>query len=891
MTLIQVLTIAVFIIIAITLALVKLLGKRSNKDLQRLANLIQRFNDGDDAPRLELKRSDHLLSFVQAFESLLNRQRDDIECLEENKSRLKLVIDGASLGYWDWNYQTGDYLVNGRWLEMLGLDAEIFKHHVDDWRQRINPLDAVRVDNIIEAHIKSGKSFVDEFRMRHEEGHWVWVQCSGSVVSYDKQSGEALRLCGTYQDITERKLAERQLKRSEGRLKLSQRIAQMGSWRWQVNNDEVWWSDFMYDLYGIPRKSKPPTPYQLEPFIHPADRDAVFNALEGLKKGEAAELEYRINDAQGMDRHLYCYALPRSDDEGMTVSVDGILMDVSERRRSEERQRLAQAMFENASEGMLVTDGEARIVAVNRTFTEITGYQESEVMGLNPNILQSGEQGEAFYKQMWGALAEQGRWQGEVWNRKKNGVEYPEWLSISVVKDDDGQVVNYIGAFTDISKIKESERRLNYLAHHDPLTDLPNRLLFTARLKHSMQQTTRRREELALLFVDLDNFKHINDSLGHAMGDEVLQLVSCRLKGAVRGNDTVARLGGDEFAVVLESASDRDAVGDIANKLLKLISEPVEIGGHQLYLGASIGISFYPSDGDDVTELLKNADAAMYQAKEGGRNTYKLFDSSMTSKIFERLLLESSLRQAVNEGQLIVYYQPKHDLESGAIVGAEALLRWRHPTTGMVPPSRFIPLAEESGLIVQIGEWVLREACRDMVELHEEGMDFGHMAVNLSAVQLIQPGIVDVVRQVLEETGCRGEWLELEVTEGCIMHGAEGIITVLEDFRTMGIKLAIDDFGTGYSSLSYLKRLPIDVLKVDKSFVDGIPNGEDDVAISQAIIALGKSLRLTLVAEGIETEAQHVFLADQGCEYGQGYVFSPAVALEDFKKLLSESRK
>ncbi len=873
----------VVVVALLMIALVVLIVRGAyEKRIQHCSSLMQQFFQGDESVIAELRKDANFQAVADAFNQTIEKQKKNTRQLQEQQSRLKLVMEGASLGYWDWDYRSREHYLNKRWRDMLGLGEET----IQDWKALLHPEDKERVETEIAAHIKSGKSYVLEYRMRHNDGHWVWIQGAGAVVSYDKKSGEPLRLCGTHQDITKRKQVEQDLQRSESRLQLSQRIARMGSWRWQQESDELWWSDYMYELFAIPHGTAALRSLDIEPFIHPADRDAFYEAMEALRKGEVREFEFRINDARGVDKYLYSFAIPRRNDDGELSGGDGILMDISERKQLEERQLLANTMFENSAEGMMVTDDKARIIAVNPSFSVITGYSEQEVLGENPSILSSGEQDEEFYRQMWQSLQSQGRWQGEIWNRKKNGTHYPEWLAISAVKDKDGDVVNYIGAFTDISKIKESERRLNYLAHHDPLTDLPNRLLFTTRLEHSMQQMRRRGEGGALLFIDLDNFKQINDSLGHAAGDEVLLVIGSRLKGAVRGNDTVARLGGDEFAVVLESASGRDAVAEVANKLLKLIAEPLEYDGHQLALGGSIGISIYPADGETVADLLKNADAAMYKAKEDGRNNYRFFEASMTSRVFERLLMENSLRCAVDENQLEVYYQPQLCLKTETIIGAEALIRWHHPQHGLVSPVHFIPLAEESGLIVPIGEWVLRQACQQMVAFRQSGIVIERIAVNLSAVQLLQPGIVQSVSKILRETECKGEWIELEVTEGCIMHGAEGVITVLNEFRALGITLAIDDFGTGYSSLSYLKRLPIDVLKVDKSFVDGIPDGEDDVAISTAIVALGKSLRLTLVAEGIETPEQHAFLLALGCDVGQGYLYSPPVPVAQLEKML-----
>jgi diguanylate cyclase (GGDEF)-like protein/PAS domain S-box-containing protein len=871
------------------LLLMWLVRSRYLKRVEHIVDVTRRFGGGEGDARCQLAGKDELSVIAMALDSAFDQLLDCRNDLMEQQKRIELVIDSAGLGYWDWQLSSGTFHANKQYYRMLGISEQQDAVPAIQWESYVHPEDFEQTRITLRKHIENKTPFMLEFRLKHSSGEWLWIMGSGAVVSSDAVTGKPLRMCGTLQNINARKQAEQALRRSESRLQLSQRIAKMGSWHWHIDSGEHWWSDNMYTLFGIRSGIKPPDEIEVEAFVHPADHLLFAQKFKRIAKGELVEFEYAINDAQGEDHYLYCYAVPRLDDQGKVVSADGIVMDISDRKQAEARQRLAQAMFENAIEGMMVTDSKVRVVAVNRAYTTITGYSEEEVLGKDPSsIMPSPEHDEQFYKKMLQSLADNGQWQGEIWNIRKNGTQYPQWLSISAVKDDAGRVVNYVGSFSDISQVKESERRLNYLAHHDPLTDLPNRLLFTTRLEHSLEQAKRRGEELALLFVDLDNFKHINDSLGHTMGDEVLQVIGSRLKGAVRGNDTVARLGGDEFAVVLESAGNRDAVVEISDKLLKLIAAPVEIAGHKLALGGSIGISIFPGDGMVAGDLLKHADVAMYQAKQSGRNTFQFFDISMTSDMFERVLLESNLRRALDEGQLVLHYQPQFSLQSGAINGAEALIRWEHPQSGMISPARFIPLAEQSGLIVPIGEWVLRQACQQIVAWRQAGLMLERVAINCSAVQLIQPGVAQMVRKILSETACRGEWIDLELTEGCVMHGAEGVIELLSEFRDLGIRLAIDDFGTGYSSLSYLKRLPIDVLKIDKSFIDGIPGDDDDQAITRAIVALGKSMNLELVAEGVETSEQQQFLISLACESAQGYLFSRPVAADEFAQLLKK---
>ncbi|MDD3519063.1 MAG: EAL domain-containing protein, partial [Chromatiales bacterium] len=430
------------------------------------------------------------------------------------------------------------------------------------------------------------------------------------------------------------------------------------------------------------------------------------------------------------------------------------------------------------------------------------------------------------------------------------------------------------------AELEQKQQHLDRLAHYDSLTGLPNRVLFRDRLEQALLKSRRRDEQLAVLFIDLDEFKQINDSLGHAVGDLVLQQVARRFLSVVREEDSVARLGGDEFTVILESILSADNVSQVAQKLIHVVQDPLHIDQRELYVTASIGISLYPGDGQDAQTLLRNADTAMFKAKEQGRNAFHFYTEDMTEKAYDRILMETNLRNALRNEEFVLYYQPKLDLGSGAVVGVEALVRWKLPEGGVIAPGRFIPVAEESGLIIPLGAWVLREACRQAREWHEQGLLQGRIAVNLSGKQLYQRDLVEVIRNILSDTGCDPAWVELEVTEGFVMKNPEQSIQLLGELRGMGFELSIDDFGTGYSSLAYLKQLPISKLKIDRSFVSGTPTDVDDVAIARAIIALGRSLALTTIAEGIETDEQRAFMLAEGCDQAQGFFFSHPLPVE-----------
>lgn len=565
----------------------------------------------------------------------------------------------------------------------------------------------------------------------------------------------------------------------------------------------------------------------------------------------------------------------------------GIIHDTSELKMSEHELSLAAKVFENMSEAVIITDAENNFVSVNPAFTKMTGYTQDEILGKNPSIMSSGQHDAEFYQQMWDEIIKNGYWQGEIWNRRKNNEIYPKWLSIVAVQGSNNKIQNYIAVSSDISERKAADERIHFMAHYDALTGLPNRVLLHDRLLQAILHAKRKNTKVAILFLDLDRFKIINDTLGHSVGDLLLQAVAKRLQKCVRATDTVARIGGDEFIIVLNDLVDSDLVGKVAQKIMTTIAESFLIREQELHTTTSIGISLFPADGVANEELISNADVAMYRAKENGKNTYQFFTSSMNTSSYERLTVENKLRRALERQEFILHYQPQVDSGAGKIIGAEALVRWQNPEIGLVPPDMFISLAEENGLIVPIGEWVLREACRQNAEWQKLGLPKLAVAVNLSAMQFHQKNLTDMIAEALKETGLHSDWLELEITESGIMkHG--NAISTLNELRDMGIKLSIDDFGTGYSSLSHLKKFPLNKLKIDKSFVDDITTDQDDAAIASAIISMAKSLHLKVIAEGVENKEQLAFLQSQGCYEIQGYFFSRPLPAKDFKLFVEQ---
>ncbi|NOU25139.1 MAG: EAL domain-containing protein [Methylotenera sp.] len=569
---------------------------------------------------------------------------------------------------------------------------------------------------------------------------------------------------------------------------------------------------------------------------------------------------------------------------GSLMAIGRSLSVAIQRESSDKQLHQAKIAFDNATEGMVIIDENARIIAINKGYTEITGYTESEVLGSIPKKLQPDEH------EVWNALLNDGRWCGEVTNHRKNGEIFHKWLTISVVENQDGKTFNYVCVFSDITEIKRSQNRLNELVNHDPLTGLPNRRLLNELLEHSIKRAERDNHKIALLFIDLDRFKTVNDSLGHQVGDKLLLEASRRISLSMRDSDVVARLGGDEFVVMMDMINNSSDAAIVAKKIIHALQIEFTIDGKEIFISASIGISIFPKDCSDVESLIKAADIAMYQVKNKGKNNHCFYSDDLSKNAVERFTMESQLRRALERNQFAVYYQPQVSLISDEIIGAEALIRWNHPELGLVSPAKFIPLAEETGLIVQIGEWVLREAALQAVRWVKDGHAIQWISINVSGVQIMRSNFADTVYGVLMETDCNPSMLELEITESTVMQNTEFVIDTFNRIKQLGLRLAIDDFGTGYSSLSHLKRLPLDKIKIDQSFVRDLPGDMDDAAIANAINAMAKSLGFSVIAEGVETFAQADFLRLMGCEEAQGYLYSKPVKTNDFSILLA-SRK
>lgn len=669
------------------------------------------------------------------------------------------------------------------------------------------------------------------------------------------------------------------LQRSESRLNQIMSVTGEGIWDWDVENGTVVHNARWCAILGVNNDFLEHDVEVFTTFVFADDRPFVMHGVQACLDGRGSfKLEYRMNHANGsviwvQDRG----DVVERDANGKALRMMGSTFDVTAQKQAEAELRIAAVAFES-QEGMCITDAQQRILQVNKAFCTETGYTAEEVLGRTPRMLQSGRHSPEFYRAMWARLNRTGAWQGEVWNRRKSGEVYPEWLTISAVKNELNEVTHYVASMLDITERKAAEEAIENLAYYDPLTHLPNRRLLMDRLHQAISKMARDPRLGALMFIDLDNFKTLNDTLGHDVGDQLLQQVAKRLLSCVRDADTVARLGGDEFVVMLCQLDASPSIAalyaeTIAEKVLSSLNKPYKLLGHNYGSTPSIGVTLFVDAHMPVEELLKRADLAMYQAKAMGRNGIRFYDPAMQAVVTKRANLELDLRHAIQTEQFALFYQ-KQVNEHGVVQGVEALIRWEHPVKGFISPAEFIPLAEETGLIIEIGDWVMRVACAQLVEW-SNNLATAHLtlSVNVSARQFLQTHFVDSVLTILAQSGAPGERLKLELTESMLLTNVDTVIEKMAELKRHGIGFSLDDFGTGYSSLSYLKRLPLDQLKIDQSFVRDIIEDPNDAAIAQAVIALAASLGLAVIAEGVETEAQKNTLLHMGCHYYQGYFF------------------
>ncbi len=742
-----------------------------------------------------------------------------------------------------------------------------------------------------------------QLRFRHRNNQWRRFDIREQALARDK-STQVTRIIGVAKDITDQIEASESLRDSEQRYRM---LAESIS-------DVICSTDSQLALNYISPSVSAVLGYDVDwvfkngwqsIIANPQQLAGIYSLVEQVSRalGDAKALNKLRDEVQ---TQLFLFDCLRADgrkvpielrlvlvwdEHGAFEGILGVGRDISQQRRAEKDLRMAATVFEHSTSAILITDPAGYIVQANEAFSRVSGYAVADVLDQLPNMLTVDEQQEAHLRYVLKQLHQHSTWEGEVWLKRRSGEHYPAWVGITAVFDDEGDLASYVCFFSDISERKASEQRIHRLAYYDALTHLPNRTLFQDRLHTALQSAERQKSWVVLMFLDLDRFKPINDSLGHAAGDRMLKEMATRLLGCVAEDDTVARMGGDEFTLLLQPRVSREMALNraihVAEQILASLVKPFVLEGREFFVTASIGIALSPQDGNELSQLMKNADTAMYHAKERGKNNFQFYQADMNASALERLELESDLRHALDQNEFVLYYQPQFSGDGKRLTGAEALLRWRHPRRGLVPPGDFIPVLEELGLVVDVGDWVISEACRQLKTWHQSKVRVPKVSVNISARQFSDGQLGTRIATILEDTGLPPACLELELTESILMREVNEALHILDSLKNLGLSIAVDDFGTGYSSLNYLKQFPIDVLKIDRTFVDGLPSGEQDAQIARAIIAMAHSLNLAVIAEGVETHEQLDFLREHGCDEVQGYLFGRPMPANRFEAQFS----
>jgi diguanylate cyclase (GGDEF)-like protein/PAS domain S-box-containing protein len=742
-----------------------------------------------------------------------------------------------------------------------------------------------------------------QLRFRHRDGNWRRFDIREQALARDKHD-QVTRIIGVAKDITEQIEASESLRDSEQRYRM---LAESIS-------DVIFSTDSKLSLNYVSPSVQAVLGFDAEWIFqngwqsiiaNPQQLSGIYTLMDRVSKSLNKPEQLALLRSQ-VQTQLFLFDCLRADgrkipielrlvlvwdEHGGFEGVLGVGRDISQQRRAEKDLRMAATVFEHSTSAILITDPAGYIVQANEAFSRVSGYAVSEVLDQLPNMLTVDEQQDAHLRYVLKQLHQHSTWEGEVWMKRRNGEHYPAWVGITAVLDDEGDLASYVCFFSDISERKASEQRIHRLAYYDALTHLPNRTLFQDRLHTALQSAERQKSWVVLMFLDLDRFKPINDSLGHAAGDRMLKDMATRLLACVDNDDTVARMGGDEFTLLLQHRSSRELALNraihVAEQILASLVRPFVLEGREFFVTASIGIALSPQDGNELSQLMKNADTAMYHAKERGKNNFQFYQADMNASALERLELESDLRHALEQDEFVLYYQPQFSGDGKRLTGAEALLRWRHPRRGLVPPGDFIPVLEELGLVVDVGDWVISEACRQLKTWHQNRVRVPKVSVNISARQFSDGQLGTRIATILRETGLPPACLELELTESILMREVSEAMQILAGLKNLGLSIAVDDFGTGYSSLNYLKQFPIDVLKIDRTFVDGLPSGEQDAQIARAIIAMAHSLNLAVIAEGVETHEQLDFLREHGCDEVQGYLFGRPMPASRFEAQFS----
>lgn len=833
--------------------------------------------------------------FLRVGNRVINQLRAQAHAVEASRKSLARAQQIAHVGNWEWDISRGELSWSDEIYRIFGLEPQQFGATYEAFLQFIHPDDVAQVKYAVGRALNEHLPYKIEHRIIRPSGEERNVIERGEVI-YD-DSGDPVQMMGTVMDITERSTMEERLKQSEEQMRSLLMSTGEAIYGVDFDGNCTFANDACAKALGYIDSSEL-LGKNMHDLIHHSHADgseypiedcSIFQAFRsGTGEQVSHEVFWRAN-GESFPVEYHSEPIIQNDN---TIGIVVSFSDITERKQAEERLLLSDRVFKNTSEAIIITSHSGEIIDVNQAFVDITGWNRDEIIGQNPRVMKSDRQDPAFYESMWQHIHEHGWWSGEIWDRKKSGEEYPKWLTINAVKNEESHITHYIGIFSDITKAKATENQLQKMAFYDALTGLPNRTLCRERLEQELRNARRHGNKVALLFLDLDRFKDTNDTLGHSAGDLLLVQAAQRLKHCVRDNDTVARLGGDEFNVILSDINTLQAIQRIAEKIVECMAAPFIIQDHEINIGASIGISLYPDNGTDYDALSKCADTAMYKAKDAGRNTFRFFTDELQATIKRRLLLEHELRLGLRqENGLSLHYQPKVNMQTGEIVGMEALLRWNHPTLGTISPAEIIPVAEDTGIIQTLGEWVLQQACQQNAAWIASGYQPLRVAVNLSGRQLEQKDLTKRIQDTLESTGLKPEYLELEITESMVMRDANKAVVTLNRLRQLGIRIAMDDFGTGYSSLAYLKQLPIHSLKIDKSFVDDIGESNDAATIASTIISMASRLGMRVVAEGIETKEQMEYLRNEGCHEMQGYYYSRPLPASEFVRLLSHKKQ
>ncbi|WP_339529009.1 bifunctional diguanylate cyclase/phosphodiesterase [Pseudomonas mucidolens] len=769
------------------------------------------------------------------------------------------------------------------------------------WEILLHPEDAMAYHDLRQQQRSAGymSQLQCQLRFRHRNNQWRCFEIREQALARDKND-QVTRIIGVAKDITDQIEASESLRDSEQRYRM---LAESIS-------DVIFSTDSKLALNYVSPSVNAVLGYEVDwifkngwqsTIANPQQLMGIYTLIErvsrALDKPEALALlrddvqtQVFLFDclrADGRKVPIELRLVLVWDEQGTFEGILGVGRDISQQRRAEKDLRMAATVFEHSTSAILITDPAGYIVQANEAFSRVSGYAVADVLDQLPNMLTVDEQQEAHLRYVLKQLHQHSTWEGEVWLKRRSGEHYPAWVGITAVFDDEGDLASYVCFFSDISERKASEQRIHRLAYYDALTHLPNRTLFQDRLHTALQSAERQKSWVVLMFLDLDRFKPINDSLGHAAGDRMLKEMATRLLGCVAEDDTVARMGGDEFTLLLQPRISREMALNraihVAEQILASLVKPFVLEGREFFVTASIGIALSPQDGNELSQLMKNADTAMYHAKERGKNNFQFYQADMNASALERLELESDLRHALDQNEFVLYYQPQFSGDGKRLTGAEALLRWRHPRRGLVPPGDFIPVLEELGLVVDVGDWVIGEACRQLKTWHQNKVRVPKVSVNISARQFSDGQLGRRIANILKDTGLPPACLELELTESILMREVNEAMQILASLKNLGLSIAVDDFGTGYSSLNYLKQFPIDVLKIDRTFVDGLPSGEQDAQIARAIIAMAHSLNLAVIAEGVETHEQLDFLREHGCDEVQGYLFGRPMPANRFE--------